>query len=190
MTLRGRCRIGSGTRIDVGCVLENVEVRAGATLLPYTVAADSVIGERARVGPFAHLRAGTDLGEEVRVGNFVETKKTHMGKGSKANHLAYLGDGVLGERVNIGAGTIFCNYDGFGKYVTVLEDGVFIGSDSQLVAPVRIGKDAYVATGTTVTLDVPPDALAVGRARQENKPGYAGRVRARLRARAATEKQK
>jgi bifunctional UDP-N-acetylglucosamine pyrophosphorylase/glucosamine-1-phosphate N-acetyltransferase len=188
--LRGRCRIGTGARIDVGCVLDNVEVRPGAQVLPYTVATDAVIGERARVGPFAHLRAGTDLAEEVHVGNFVETKQTRMGKGSKANHLAYLGDGVLGERVNVGAGTIFCNYDGFGKYVTVLEDGVFIGSDSQLVAPVKVGKDGYVATGTTVTLDVPPDALAVGRTRQENKLGYAGRVRARLKARAEAAKKK
>ncbi len=188
--LRGRCRIGSGVHIDVGCVFENVEVHAGAQVLPYTIATDSVIGERARVGPFAHLRPGSNLGPEVHIGNFVETKKTSIGKGSKANHLAYLGDGIIGERVNIGAGTIFCNYDGFGKYVTVLEDDVFIGSDSQLVAPVRIGKDSYVATGTTVTLDVPPDALAVGRARQTNKAGYASRVRARLRARAANEKKK
>lgn len=188
--LRGRCRIGAGARIDVGCVLQNVEVGAGATLLPYTVAADSVVGERARVGPFANLRAGSELGEEVHIGNFVETKKTRIGKGSKANHLAYLGDGLIGERVNVGAGTIFCNYDGYGKYVTVLEDGVFVGSDSQLIAPVTVGKDGYVATGTTVTLDVPPDALAVGRARQENKLGYAGRVRARLKARADKERKK
>jgi bifunctional UDP-N-acetylglucosamine pyrophosphorylase/glucosamine-1-phosphate N-acetyltransferase len=188
--LRGRCRIGAGARIDVGCVLENVGVGAGANLLPYTVATDSAIGERARVGPFANLRPGTELAEDVHIGNFVETKKTRVGRGSKANHLAYLGDGLIGERVNVGAGTIFCNYDGYGKYVTVLEDGVFVGSDSQLVAPVKVGKDGYVATGTTVTMDVPPDALAVGRARQENKAGYAARVRATLKARADAARKK
>jgi bifunctional UDP-N-acetylglucosamine pyrophosphorylase/glucosamine-1-phosphate N-acetyltransferase len=119
---------------------------------------------------------------ESRVGNFVEMKKTRLGRGSKANHLAYLGDGEIGRDVNVGAGTIFCNYDGFQKHKTILEDGVFIGSDSQLVAPVRVGAGAYVGTGTTVTLDVPPDALAVGRARQSNKPGYAARLKEKLKA--------
>jgi bifunctional UDP-N-acetylglucosamine pyrophosphorylase/glucosamine-1-phosphate N-acetyltransferase len=119
---------------------------------------------------------------ESRVGNFVEMKKTRLGLRSKANHLAYLGDGEIGRDVNVGAGTIFCNYDGFQKHQTVLEDGVFVGSDSQLVAPIRIGAGAYVATGTTVTLDVPADALAVGRTRQVNKAGYASRLRARLKA--------
>ena len=122
------------------------------------------------------------LGEEAHVGNFVETKKTTLGRGSKANHLAYLGDGVVGEGANIGAGTIFCNYDGFAKHTTVIGDGAFVGSDSQIVAPVTIGAGAYVGTGTTVTRDVPEGALAVGRARQENKEGYALRLRARLRA--------
>jgi bifunctional UDP-N-acetylglucosamine pyrophosphorylase/glucosamine-1-phosphate N-acetyltransferase len=122
------------------------------------------------------------------VGNFVETKKTSMGPGSKANHLAYLGDGVVGAKVNVGAGTIFCNYDGFAKHTTVLQDGAFIGSDSQLVAPVTVGKDAYVATGTTVTADVPPEALAIGRARQQNKEGLAKRMREKLRAQAERKK--
>jgi bifunctional UDP-N-acetylglucosamine pyrophosphorylase/glucosamine-1-phosphate N-acetyltransferase len=116
------------------------------------------------------------------VGNFVETKKTRMGRGAKANHLSYLGDGVIGERANIGAGTIFCNYDGAGKHTTTIEAGVFIGSDSQLVAPVTVGRDAYVATGTTVTRDVPPEALAIGRTLQQNKEGYAPRLRARFKA--------
>ncbi len=151
--------------------------------------AESRIGESAQVGPFSHLRPGSDLGPRAHVGNFVETKNTRLGEGAKANHLAYLGDGDIGEGVNVGAGTIFCNYDGFQKHVTTLEDGAFIGSDSQLVAPVRVGKNAYVATGTTVTLDVPEDALAVGRARQSNKEGYAPRLRARLEARKKASKK-
>ena len=190
VTLRGRTRIGAGARVDVGCVLEDVEVAAGANLKPYTVAQRSKVGEAAQVGPFSHLRPESELGPDVHVGNFVELKKTTMGRGSKANHLAYLGDGVVGEKVNVGAGTIFCNYDGFRKNVTVLDDGAFIGSDSHLVAPVRVGKGAYVATGTTVTKDVPDDALAVGRAKQENKLGYASRLRARLKAAADEAKKK
>jgi len=186
--LRGRCVIEEGVRIDVGCVLEDVTVHAGARLLPHTVATRSSVGERAQVGPFSHLRPESELGPDTHVGNFVETKKTRLGRGSKANHLAYLGDGVIGQGVNVGAGTIFCNYDGFQKHVTVLEDGAFIGSDSQLVAPVTVGKDAYVGTGTTVTQNVPADALAIGRARQENKPGLAPRLRERLAAQAAKAK--
>ena len=179
--LRGRTRVGRGATVDVGCVLSNVSVGEGALLKPYSVASDSRIGARAQVGPFAHLRPDSDLGEEAHVGNFVETKKTRMGKGAKANHLAYLGDGSIGDGANVGAGTIFCNYDGFQKHRTVIEAGVFIGSDSQIVAPVTVGENAYVATGTTVTQDVPADSLAIGRARQENKVGYAPKLRARLR---------
>jgi bifunctional UDP-N-acetylglucosamine pyrophosphorylase / glucosamine-1-phosphate N-acetyltransferase len=182
VVLRGRTEIGAGARIDVGCVLENVVVAAGARLRPYTVAVDSVIGERAQVGPFSHLRPKSTLGADVHIGNFVETKATTLGARSKANHLAYLGDGVIGEDVNVGAGTIFCNYDGAQKHTTRLEDGAFIGSDSQLVAPVTIGRGAYVATGTTVTKDVPADALAIGRIKQENKLGYAPRLRATMKA--------
>ena len=180
--LRGRTRVGAGARLDVGCVLEDVVVAPGARLRPYTIATDSTIGERAQVGPFSHLRPRSALGPDAHVGNFVETKATTLGARSKANHLAYLGDGVVGEDVNIGAGTIFCNYDGFQKHVTRLEDGAFIGSDSQLVAPVTVGRGAYVATGTTVTRDVPADALAIGRTKQENKAGYASRLRATMKA--------
>jgi bifunctional UDP-N-acetylglucosamine pyrophosphorylase / glucosamine-1-phosphate N-acetyltransferase len=190
VTLRGKTRIGAGARIDVGCVLEDTIVEAGAYLKPYSISTKSRIGQGAQVGPFSHLRPETDLGAEVHVGNFVELKKTSMGRGAKANHLAYLGDGVVGEKVNVGAGTIFCNYDGFNKHTTVIDDGAFIGSDSQLVAPVRIGKNAYVGTGTTVTKDVPDDALAVGRAKQENKLGYGPRLKARLKAQADEAKAK
>jgi bifunctional UDP-N-acetylglucosamine pyrophosphorylase/glucosamine-1-phosphate N-acetyltransferase len=182
VVIRGKTIVRSGASIDVGTVLEDVEVAEGAKLKPYTVAHASAIGPRAQIGPFSHLRPKSSLGPDVHVGNFVETKNTTMGKGSKANHLAYLGDGVIGQDVNVGAGVIFCNYDGVQKHTTTLEDGAFVGSDSQLVAPITIGRGAYVATGTTVTLDVPADALAVGRARQTNKEGYASRLRARLKA--------
>lgn len=182
VVLRGKCTIGAGARIDVGCVLEDVAVAAGAWLKPYTVASESSVGERAQTGPFSHLRPASELGPDTRIGNFVETKKTRMGRGSKANHLAYLGDGVIGEDVNVGAGVIFCNYDGVRKHTTTLEDGSFIGSDCQIVAPVTVGKGAYVGTGTTVTKDVPADALAISRVRQVNKDGYASRLRKRFEA--------
>jgi bifunctional UDP-N-acetylglucosamine pyrophosphorylase/glucosamine-1-phosphate N-acetyltransferase len=179
--LRGRCVVRAGAHIDVGCVLTNVIVEKDAKLLPYTVAADSTIGEDAQVGPFSHLRPQTKLGPRSKVGNFSETKKTTLGEGSKVNHLSYVGDGIIGDGVNIGAGTIFCNYDGEQKHTTILEDGVFVGSDSQFIAPVTVKKGAYVASGTTVTRDVPEDALAMSRPKQENKEGYAARLRARLR---------
>jgi len=188
--LRGTTVIESHVTIDTGCVLTNVTVRAGAQLEPYTVAESSVIGEHAHVGPFSHLREKTSLGPKSKVGNFTETKNTRVGAGSKVNHLSYVGDGEIGADVNIGAGTIFCNYDGFLKNTTVLEDGVFIGSDSQLVAPVRVGKNAYVASGTTVTRDVPENALAISRTKQENKEGLAEKLRARGRAAKAAREKK
>jgi bifunctional UDP-N-acetylglucosamine pyrophosphorylase/glucosamine-1-phosphate N-acetyltransferase len=187
VVLRGRTHVRRGATVDVGCVLTDVDVGEGATVRPYSVATESRIGARAYIGPFAHLRAESDVGEDAHVGNFVETKKTRMGSGAKANHLAYLGDAVIGARANVGAGTIFCNYDGFRKHTTRVGEGAFIGSDSQLVAPVTVGANAYVATGTTVTRDVPADALAIGRTKQENKEGYAPRLRARLKG--ASEKK-
>jgi bifunctional UDP-N-acetylglucosamine pyrophosphorylase/glucosamine-1-phosphate N-acetyltransferase len=182
VVLRGATTIGRGAVIDVGCVLTNVVVGEGVTLKPYSIASDSVIGPRAQIGPFAHLRPESDIGEDAHVGNFVETKKTRMDKGSKANHLAYLGDGVIGANANIGAGTIFCNYDGFQKHTTTIGAGAFIGSDSQLVAPVSVGDGAYVGTGTCVTMDVPAEALAISRVKQVNKEGYATKLRARMKA--------
>jgi len=180
--LRGRCVVEAGARVDVGSVLTDVRVEAGAYVKPYTVAAESRIGPRAQIGPFAHLRPATDLGEDTKVGNFCETKKTVVGAGSKVNHLAYVGDGVIGEGVNVGAGTIFCNYDGVQKHTTTLKDGVFIGSDSQLIAPVTIGEGAYVASGSSINKDVPAGALAISRTKQVNKEGYADRLRARMKA--------
>ncbi|MCW5832845.1 MAG: bifunctional UDP-N-acetylglucosamine diphosphorylase/glucosamine-1-phosphate N-acetyltransferase GlmU [Labilithrix sp.] len=188
--LRGRTRVGAGAVVDVGCVLTNADVGEGVALKPYSVVTDSVVRARAQVGPFSHLRPESDVGEEAHVGNFVETKKTKLDRGAKANHLAYLGDGFVGEGANVGAGTIFCNYDGFQKHVTRIGKGAFIGSDSQLVAPVTIGDGAYVGTGTTVTKDVPADALAIGRAKQENKEGYAARLRGRLKAQKEAAAQK
>jgi len=126
----------------------------------------SRLGEDSRVGPYARVRPGSDVGARAHVGNFVELKKTNLGEGSKANHLAYLGDSEIGERVNVGAGTITCNYDGVNKHVTHIGDGAFIGSNSTLVAPVTIGDDAYVGAGSVITEEVPPRALALGRARQ------------------------
>src|SRR5262249_43989941 len=142
-----------------------------------TIVAQSSVGHGVSIGPSAHLRPGSVVGDDVHLGNFVELKKTTMGARSKAGHLAYLGDAIIGEDVNIGAGTITCNYDGAKKHTTIIEDGVFVGSDSQLIAPVRIGKGAYVAAGSTIGQDVPADALGVARGRQENKPGWAAKRR-------------
>jgi bifunctional UDP-N-acetylglucosamine pyrophosphorylase/glucosamine-1-phosphate N-acetyltransferase len=141
----------------------------------HCVLADGRIGDDARIGPFAHLRPGSIVEAEAHVGNFVELKKTRLGRGSKASHLAYLGDAEIGPGCNIGAGTITCNYDGTNKHRTSLGPGVFVGSDTQLVAPVAVGKGAYVAAGTTVTEDVPPGALALSRVRQLNLPGWVAR---------------
>jgi bifunctional UDP-N-acetylglucosamine pyrophosphorylase/glucosamine-1-phosphate N-acetyltransferase len=147
----------------------------GVTINNFCVIVESRIRDGAKVGPFAHLRPQSDVGPDAHIGNFVELKKTVVGAGSKANHLAYLGDATIGERVNVGAGTITCNYDGVSKHPTIIEDGVFIGSDSQLIAPVRIGRGAYVAAGSSITDDVPPDALAIARGKQINKEGWVGK---------------
>jgi bifunctional UDP-N-acetylglucosamine pyrophosphorylase/glucosamine-1-phosphate N-acetyltransferase len=176
VVLRGRTRIGAGARIEDGCILTDTQVGEGAALLPYTVATQSSIGPGAKVGPFAHLRPGTELGPDVHVGNYVETKKTRLGRGSKANHLTYLGDTIIGEGVNVGAGTITCNYNGYEKRQTIIEDGAFIGSDTQLVAPVRVGKRAVVAAGATITEDIRDGALAITRAPLTQVDGYADRV--------------
>jgi bifunctional UDP-N-acetylglucosamine pyrophosphorylase/glucosamine-1-phosphate N-acetyltransferase len=179
VSLRGKTRIGHGARIEDGSILVDTEVGAHAHVQPYTLAQEAVIGAGAVVGPFARVRPGTEVGPEAHVGNFVELKKTVLGKGSKANHLTYLGDTVVGEKVNIGAGTITCNYNGYEKRQTIIDDGAFIGSDSQLVAPVHVGRRAVVAAGATITEDVPEGALAIGRIPTSHKPGYADAVAAR-----------
>jgi bifunctional UDP-N-acetylglucosamine pyrophosphorylase/glucosamine-1-phosphate N-acetyltransferase len=172
VSLRGKTRVGKGVRIGQGCVIVDSEIADGAQILPYSHFDGARVGAAAVVGPFARLRPGAQVGEQAHVGNFVELKKTTLGKGSKANHLTYLGDAVVGEGCNIGAGTITCNYDGVNKHQTVIEDGAFIGSDSQLVAPVRVGKGAYVGSGSTVREDVPAGALAVSAGKQRNIEGW------------------
>ena len=183
--LRGATRIGSDTRVGSYSVIINCEIGDQVLVQAGCVLEHSTIRARASMGPYSHLRPGCEICEEAHVGNFVELKKSRLGKGSKANHLTYLGDSEIGERVNVGAGTITCNYDGVNKHKTIIEDGVFVGSDSILIAPVRIGKGAYVAAATTVTEDVPPDSLALGRARQIVKEGWAKEKREKAKAQKA-----
>ena len=180
VALRGKTAIGDGARIDLGSVLTDVQVAADVNIKPYSVLSESTIGAKAQIGPFTHCRPGSRIDDDVHLGNFVETKKTHMMAGSKANHLAYLGDASVGMKSNIGAGVITCNYDGFHKHQTTIEAGAFIGSDSQLVAPVTVGRDAFVGAGTTVTKDVPRGSLAITRVKQVNVEGWAERFREAL----------
>jgi len=172
-------RIGTGTQLIQGCYLEGCEIGANCVLL-HVRGTEAVLHDGVRAGPYVNLRPGTILREDVKVGNFVETKKADVGRGSKLPHLQYIGDATIGENVNIGAGTIFCNYDGYTKHHTTLGDNVFIGSNSSLSAPLTIGDDAYVAMASAITKDVPPGALAVARARQENKLGYVKLLREKI----------
>jgi bifunctional UDP-N-acetylglucosamine pyrophosphorylase/glucosamine-1-phosphate N-acetyltransferase len=175
VTIEGQTTIGSNCVIEPGAHLINVTIADDVHIKTGTVAEDAIIDAKAAVGPYAHLRPGTKLGRKVKVGNFVETKKAIFGEGAKASHLSYIGDADIGSDVNIGAGTITCNYDGVNKHKTTIEDGAFIGSDSQLVAPVRIGKGAYVGAGSTITKDVPPAALALSRTPQRIIEEWANR---------------
>ena len=170
--LEGRTRIGAGCEIHACVRIVDSTIDDGVIVQNFCVITESHIAAGARIGPFAHIRPQSDVGEGAHVGNFTELKKTTLGKGSKANHLSYLGDATIGENVNIGAGTITCNYDGTHKHPTVIEDGAFIGSDSQLVAPVRVGKGAYVAAGSSIVEDVPAGALGIARGKQVNKDGW------------------
>jgi bifunctional UDP-N-acetylglucosamine pyrophosphorylase/glucosamine-1-phosphate N-acetyltransferase len=176
--LLGKTKVGGECRIRSYSVIKDSEIGDQVTINALTVADGARVSRGAIVGPYSRLRPGSEIGEGAHVGNFVETKKIRLGKGSKANHLSYLGDAEIGEGVNIGAGTITCNYDGVHKHKTIIEDGVFIGSDSTLVAPVRIGRGSYVAAASCITEDVPADALALGRARQITKEGWAKSKRA------------
>lgn len=179
VTLETGTQIGSGCVIEPGVHLINVRTGNDVHVKTGTVAEDAVIEDDASVGPYAHLRPGTHLGRKVKVGNFVETKKAVFGAGAKASHLSYIGDAEVGADVNIGAGTITCNYDGKRKHKTVLEDGVFIGSDTQLVAPVRVGRGAYVGAGSTITRDVPAGSLALSRTQQTVVEGWVERKKSR-----------
>ncbi len=178
-TLLGATTVGAGSRIGQGAVIRDAVLGRGVTIRPYSVIEEARVGDAAIVGPFARLREGTDLAEGVHVGNFVETKKAKLHAGVKANHLTYLGDTEIGERTNVGAGVITCNYDGFQKHRTTIGRDVFVGSDSQLVAPVTIGDRAVIAAGTTVTEDVPEDALALARSPQTNLQGGGAKYRER-----------
>jgi bifunctional UDP-N-acetylglucosamine pyrophosphorylase/glucosamine-1-phosphate N-acetyltransferase len=178
--LRGATRVGANCRIGAGSILRNCVIDDNADILPYVVAQDTRIGKGAFIGPFARLRQKADVGPDVHIGNFVELKNTTMAAGAKANHLAYLGDSTVGEKTNVGAGTITCNYDGVNKNRTEIEKNVFVGSNSTLIAPVRLGAGSYVAAGSVITSDVEADALAIGRSRQENRPEWAKRRRAAM----------
>lgn len=176
--LLGKSRVGADCRIRSYSVIKDSQLGDGVLVRPGCVLDESRVANGAMLGPYSHLRPGSDIGEGAHVGNFVETKKVRLGKGSKANHLTYLGDAEIGSNVNIGAGTITCNYDGVNKHKTTIEDDVFVGSDATLVAPVKLGKGSYVAAASCITDDVPADSLAIGRSRQIVKEGWAKQKRA------------
>ena len=177
VTIEADSVVGANCIIHSGVRITRCTIHDGVTVLDHCVLTDSVVGAGASVGPFAHLRGETHVAQRAKIGNFVELKKTVLGEGSKASHLAYLGDAVIGTGVNIGAGTITCNYDGVRKHVTTIADGAFIGSDTQLIAPVTVGEGAYVGTGTTIREDVPPGALAVSAGKQRNIEGWVEKKR-------------
>ena len=170
--LLGTTRIGSDCRIRSYSVIQNSTLGAGVLVRNGCILDEATVADGALLGPYAHLRPGSDIGPEAHIGNFVETKKVRLGRGSKANHLSYLGDAIIGAGTNIGAGAITCNYDGAHKHTTTIGDNVFVGSDSTLVAPLTLGDGAYVAAGSCITEDVPPDSLALGRSRQTTKEGW------------------
>lgn len=186
VTITGASSVGAGSRIGQGCVIGSSTIGASVLVRPYCVIENAVVGDGAFVGPFARLREGTVLGPDVHVGNFVETKKARLARGAKANHLTYLGDCSVGEKTNVGAGVITCNYDGYGKHHTGIGAGVFVGSDVQLVAPVTIGDGAIIGAGSTITKDVPAHALATSRVPQKTIEGGGARYRERK----AAEKSK
>jgi len=175
--LEGCTAVGEGCTIHAGCRIQDSQVGNRVMVLDGCVILDSEIADDCIIGPYAHLRPGSRLKRKAKVGNFVEVKKSVIGEGSKVPHLTYVGDTTIGERANVGAGTITCNYDGFAKHQTIIEDEAFIGSNVSLVAPVRIGRGAIVAAGSTITEEVPPNALALGRAMQVNKEGRAADIR-------------
>jgi bifunctional UDP-N-acetylglucosamine pyrophosphorylase/glucosamine-1-phosphate N-acetyltransferase len=168
----GRVLLGDNVRVGPNCLLRNVSIAAGSEVHAFSHLEEAEVGARCRIGPFARLRPGASLADEVHVGNFVEIKASRLGAGSKANHLTYIGDSEVGARVNVGAGTITCNYDGVEKHRTVIEDDCFIGSDATLVAPVRIARGSYIGAGSTISKDTPPGQLTVARARQVSIPSW------------------
>jgi bifunctional UDP-N-acetylglucosamine pyrophosphorylase/glucosamine-1-phosphate N-acetyltransferase len=163
----GNVSLGDNVKIAANCIIKNTTIAANTQIAPFTHIDDAVVGENSRIGPYARLRPGTTLESDTHIGNFVELKNVQVDIGSKINHLSYVGDSTVGKNVNIGAGTITCNYDGANKFRTVIEDGAFIGSDSQLIAPVTIGKNATIAAGSTITKDAPADALTFCRSKEQ-----------------------
>jgi len=178
VVFQGHSKVGSACEIHAYVRITDSELADKVTIDNFCVLVGARVADGATIGPFAHLRPASDVGPGAKVGNFVELKKTTLGQGSKVNHLTYLGDATVGARVNVGAGTITCNYDGQKKHETVIEDGAFIGSDTQLIAPVRVGKGAYVGAGSSITEDVPAGALGIGRGRQSNVEGWVERRKA------------
>jgi bifunctional UDP-N-acetylglucosamine pyrophosphorylase/glucosamine-1-phosphate N-acetyltransferase len=173
----GHVELADGVRVGPHCVIKDVTVGPGTHIEAFCHVADAVVADQARIGPYARLRPGADIGSQAHVGNFVEIKKSRLGAGSKANHLSYIGDAQIGARVNIGAGTITCNYDGVNKFSTVIDDDAFIGSDTQLVAPVKVGRGATLGAGTTLTKDAPAGQLTLSRPSQTTVPGWARPVK-------------
>ena len=168
----GSVRLGDNVRIGANCVIRDTRIDSGTEILPMTSIVEAYIGKRVSIGPFARIRPGTECADEAKIGNFVELKKASIGRGSKVNHLSYVGDTEMGERVNVGAGTITCNYDGVNKFKTVIEDGVFVGSNTQLVAPVRVASNATIGAGSVITSDVPADELTLSRSKQVTMRGW------------------
>jgi len=177
--LEGNTNIGKGCLIEQGCMIQNSHIGDGSKIKSNSVIESSEIGGQVSIGPFARIRPDSTIGDGARIGNFVEVKKSRIGRGTKANHLSYLGDAIIGKDVNIGAGTITCNYDGVKKHQTIIEDGAFIGSDTQLIAPVKVGKNAYIGSGSTITKNVPPGSLALSRIEQRVVEGWALKRRKR-----------
>lgn len=172
VVFEGVNRIGSNVKIGPNCLIKNASIANGVEILANSVIEDAVVGEESRIGPFARLRPQTELADHVHIGNFVEIKKSSVATGSKINHLSYIGDSEVGSKVNIGAGTITCNYDGVNKFKTIIEDGAFIGSDTQLVAPVTVGKNATIGAGSTITKDAPAEQLTLSRVKQASIPTW------------------
>jgi len=168
----GKVILGDGVKIGAHCILKNVKIEAGTTILPFSLIEDADIGKNCRVGPFSRIRPGTSLADEIHIGNFVEIKNSSINSGSKINHLSYIGDATVGKKVNVGAGTITCNYDGVNKFQTVIEDNVFIGSDTQLIAPVKITNGSTIGAGSTITMNTPPEELTLSRSKQRSIPGW------------------
>ena len=175
----GRVTLEEAVEIGPSCVIKNARIGAGTRLAAFTHIEDAIVGPDGQIGPFSRLRPGTELGADVHIGNFVEIKKTKIAAHSKANHLAYIGDALIGSRVNVGAGTITCNYDGANKFQTIIEDDAFIGSDTQLVAPVTVRRGATLGAGTTLTKDAPPDTLTLSRVKQVSVSGWKRPVKTR-----------